>query len=100
MKQLIALFALGWGAVAGCAPALVELNQATAIELDGLKGIGPAMSRQMLQTRLIGPYTSWPDLMHRVKGLGSRKAQALSEAGLRVNGLAYPGQPASAPAAR
>jgi competence protein ComEA len=100
MKPLIALFALGWSAIAAGAPALVELNQASEIDLDGIKGIGPAMSRQMLQGRQLGPYAHWPDLMHRVKGLGTHKAQALSEAGLRVNGLAYPGKPASASAAR
>ena len=96
MKRLIAMFALGWSAIAACAPAPVELNQASEIDLDGIKGIGPAMSRQMLQQRQASPYANWPDLMRRVKGLGTRKAQALSEAGLRVNGQAWPA-PTTAP---
>lgn len=95
MKKRVAMFALGWSVIAGWASAPVELNQATEIDLDGIKGIGPAMSRQMLEARQVGPYTSWSDLMRRVKGLGPRKAQGLSEAGLRVNGQAYPAAQAS-----
>ena len=96
MKHLMAMLLLCWSALAACAPAPVELNQASEIDLDGLKGIGPAMSRQMLQERQTSPYTGWPDLMRRVKGLGARKAQALSQEGLRVNGQPYPaGQAAS-----
>ena len=91
MKKYILMSALGWGVITAWAGLPVEINQASEIDLDGLRGIGPAMSRQVLAERQSGAYASWRDLMRRVKGLGERKARALSDEGLRVNGQAYPG---------
>jgi competence protein ComEA len=70
--------------------AAVDANQASEAELDGLKGIGPALSGKILTARQQGPFTSWQDLMRRVKGIQPRSAGRLSEAGLRVNGASYP----------
>jgi competence protein ComEA len=70
----------------GWAWAQVDLNKATEIELDGLKGLGPAMTRQIMDERQQKPFRDWPDVMERVQGIGTKKAASLSEQGLRVQG--------------
>ena len=75
--------------LASVAWAQVELNKASEIELDGLKGLGPAMTRQVMDERQKTPFRDWPDVMQRVKGIGPKKAVSLSEQGVRVQGKAY-----------
>lgn len=76
----------------------IEINQASAADLDGLPGIGPATSTPMLEARAAqGFFRDWPDLMHRVKGIGRARAARLSAAGLMVNGQPFP-QPSTATA--
>ena len=82
--------------LASVAWAQVDLNQATEIELDGLKGLGPAMTRQIMDARQKTPFRDWPDVMQRVKGIGPKKAASLSEQGIRVQGQSY-GQAPSTP---
>ncbi len=77
-----------WWALALPAQAL-EINQASAAELDGLRGVGPGLSTPMLEERAKAPFKDWADLMARIKGIGSRNAARLSDQGLRVNGQAY-----------
>ena len=74
---------------AGMAWAQLELNQATEIDLDGLKGVGPAMTRLVLNERQKGPFQDWPDALSRIAGIGPKKAASLSGQGLRVQGKAY-----------
>jgi len=83
--------------VAQAAWAQVELNKASEIELDGLKGFGPAMTRQVMQERQKTPFRDWPDVMQRIKGVGPKKAASLSEQGIRVQGQAYGQAPMPAP---
>ena len=66
----------------------LEINQANTAELDSLKGMGPALSAKVLKARTDSPFKSWADLMQRVSGLGSLKAQQFSKQGLTVNGQA------------
>lgn len=68
----------------------LEVNQAQEMELDALRGVGPALSSRILQARAQAPFKDWPDLMARVTGMGPHKARALSREGLTVNGLALP----------
>lgn len=76
----------------------VEVNQATVADLDGIKGIGPALSARILQARAARPFTDWPDLIARVPGLGRASATRLSAQGLTVQGATYgPVEPRSAP---
>jgi competence protein ComEA len=75
--------------------AQVELNQASEIELDGLKGLGPTMTRQIMDERQQKPFRDWPDVMQRIQGIGTKKAASLSEQGLRVQGQAYAPAPRS-----
>lgn len=78
------------------AMAAVDVNKATEAELDSVKGIGPGTSRLILAERKKSEFKSWDDFISRVKGLGNKRAENLSEAGLTVGGKAY--QPARAEA--
>jgi competence protein ComEA len=67
----------------------LEINQASEMELDGIRGVGPALSARILTARAQAPFRDWSDLMARVRGLGVYKAQEISMQGLRVNGLDF-----------
>ena len=75
--------------LASVAWAQVDLNKATEIELDGLNGVGPALTREVMTEREKAPFRNWPDVMQRVKGIGPKKAATLSEQGVRVQGQGY-----------
>ena len=83
-KLVLAVAALV--ASTGIAFAQVDVNKADAAALDGIKGVGPSMSKMILDERAKGEFKDWADLQGRVKGLGDKKAAKLSEAGLVVNG--------------
>lgn len=88
MRQLIvALMALF---IAFASQAAVDVNTASEAELDGIKGIGPALSSKILKARQQGPFKDWADLMQRVKGIQPKSARQLTDAGLTVNGAGYP----------
>ena len=78
--------------------AAVDVNKASAAELDGIKGIGPSLSGKILKERNKGNYKDWPDLMHRVSGMGEKSSAKFSAQGLTVNGSGYQGGAASEPA--
>lgn len=75
--------------VAVTAFAAVDVNKASHADLDGLKGIGPSTSKQILAERKSREYKDWQDLMARVKGIGEAKARRLSDEGMTVNGHSY-----------
>lgn len=81
--------------------AAVDVNKGTEAELDGLNGVGPAMSKRILEARKQGEFKDWSDFMQRVKGVKEKKAQKLSAEGLTVNGQPFSGTatPAAAPKA-
>ena len=79
--------------------AAVDVNKANAADLDGIKGIGPSLSGKILKERNKGNFKDWPDLMHRVSGMGEKSSAKLSAQGLTVNGSTYQGGTASEPAA-
>ena len=78
--------------------AAVDVNKASAAELDGIKGIGPSLSGKILKERNKGNYKDWPDLMHRVSGMGEKSSAKFSAQGLTVNGAGYQGGAAAEPA--
>lgn len=94
LKKILAILALLYAAASFAA---VDVNKATAKELDGVKGIGPTMSKRILTERKKGEFKSWDDLVSRVKGIGDKSAAKFSEEGLTVNGEAFK-KPAAAPA--
>ena len=84
----------------GIAFAQVDVNKADAAALDGIKGVGPSMSKMILDERAKGEFKDWSDLQTRVKGLGDKKAAKLSQSGLVVNGKAKEGAAAKPAAAK
>jgi competence protein ComEA len=69
--------------------AAVDVNKATAAELDSIKGIGPAISSKILDERKKGQFKDWQDFIDRVKGVGEGNAAKFSAEGLTVNGSAF-----------
>lgn len=78
--------------------AAVDVNKATAAELDAIKGIGPGISTKILDERKKGNFKDWNDFVERVKGVGEGNAAKFSAEGMTVNGAAFKGA-AAAPAA-
>jgi competence protein ComEA len=78
-------------ATMGCAFAQVDVNKADAAALDSVKGVGPSMSKAILDERSKGAFKDWADFQKRVKGVGDKRALKLSSAGLQVNGRAKEG---------
>ena len=71
--------------------AQVDVNKADAAALDSVKGVGPSMSKTILDERAKGEFKDWADFQKRVKGVGEKRAAKLSEAGLQVNGKSKDG---------
>jgi competence protein ComEA len=67
----------------------LDLNHANEAELDGLKGMGPTLSRKVLAARQRQPFASWADFLQRVSGVGTAKAKLFSEQGLTIEGQAF-----------
>jgi competence protein ComEA len=76
----------------GFAFAQVDVNKADAAALDSVKGVGPAMSKKIIDERTKnGDFKDWADFQKRVKGVGDKNATKLSHAGLQVNGKSKEG---------
>ncbi|MEY3996819.1 MAG: hypothetical protein RL344_1162, partial [Pseudomonadota bacterium] len=74
--------------------AAIDVNKASAAELDSVKGIGPAMSKRIIDERSAkGSFKDWSDFDMRVKGIGEKSSIKLSSAGLTVNGQAMANAP-------
>jgi competence protein ComEA len=95
-KKILAVSAMLFAAAT--AFAAVDVNKGSAADLDGLKGVGPAMSKRILDARQKGEFKDWSDFMERVKGVKEKKAAKLSAEGLTVNGKAF-AAPAATPKA-
>lgn len=67
----------------------VDVNKASAADLDSIKGIGPSTSTKIIDARKTTPFKDWADLVKRVPGIGEKRAAHLSAQGLTVNGEAY-----------
>ena len=91
LAAMLALFA-------AVAFAAVDVNRATQAELESVKGIGPSISGKILDERKKAPFKDWQDMVDRVKGIGETNAAKFSTEGLTVNGSAFAGAPAKAPA--
>jgi competence protein ComEA len=79
-------------ATMGFAFAQVDVNKADAAALDSIKGVGPKMSKVILDERAKGgDFKDWADFEKRVKGIGPKNAKKLSMAGLQVSGKALDG---------
>ena len=86
LRKFIAVMLL---TAVSAAMAAIDINKASEAELDGLKGIGPATTRLILQERQKAEFKDWHDVMKRVKGIGEARATKLSAEGLTVGGASY-----------
>ncbi|HUD34808.1 MAG TPA: helix-hairpin-helix domain-containing protein [Variovorax sp.] len=69
--------------------AAVDVNKGSAADLDGLKGVGPSLSKRIIDARGQGEFKDWADFMGRVKGVKAKTASKLSGQGLTVNGKSF-----------
>lgn len=89
-RFLIIFFCMLMSAFPRVGFAAVELNTADQVALDGLNGLGPTKSKVILAERKKnGHFTSWVDFKNRVKGVGQKNAQKLSDAGLVIDGQSF-----------
>ena len=69
----------------GSAFAAVDINSADEAALRGIKGIGPAKAKAILDERgAHGPFKDAADLSQRVKGLGGQTVERLQGEGLAI----------------
>ena len=92
LKKLLAILAMLYAAASFAA---VDVNKASAADLDGIKGIGPTMSKRIMDERKKGQFKSWEDFISRVKGVGEGTAATYSKDGLTVNGDSFKGAAAT-----
>jgi len=65
--------------------AAMDVNSATAEQLQSLRGVGPKTAAIIIHERQRGGnFQSMEDLSDRVRGIGAKKARALQEAGLSI----------------
>lgn len=88
LKKILAVVAMLYAAASFAA---VDVNKATAAELDSVKGIGPSISTKILDERKKGSFKDWQDFIERVKGIGEGNAARFSAEGLTVNGSDFKG---------
>lgn len=104
LRQALGALLLSAGLGVAAPPAqAVDINQATAAQLEGLRGIGPRTADIIVRERERGGrFESLDDLTERVRGIGQKKAQALQAAGLTIGAAGAAPKPAAAaaPAAR
>ncbi|WP_082884072.1 ComEA family DNA-binding protein [Achromobacter ruhlandii] len=63
----------------------LDLNDATAQQLEAIRGIGPRTAQMIVSEReRAGRFESLQDLAERVRGISQKKAEALGAAGLTV----------------
>lgn len=92
LKKILVIVAMMYAAVSFAA---VDVNKASAAELDSIKGIGPGISTKILDERKKGNFKDWNDFIERTKGVGDGNAAKFSAEGLTVNGAGYKGAPAA-----
>ncbi|OHX12846.1 ComEA family DNA-binding protein [Chromobacterium sphagni] len=97
MKKLFAVFA-GLLLLCNFALAAVNLNTATAPQLEALQGIGPAKAKAIIDYRSKnGPFKTVDDLK-KVSGIGDKTLEKLRK-DLTVGGAAPAAKPAAKPVA-
>ena len=97
LKKIVAITAMLFAVASWAA---VDANKASDAELDSLKGVGPALSKRIVEARKQGEFKDWPDFMGRVKGVKEKAATKLSAEGLTVNGHTFGNAPGTAKVAR
>jgi competence protein ComEA len=91
-KKILVILAMLYAAASFAA---VDVNKASAAELDSVKGIGPAISGKIIDERKKGSFKDWQDFIDRIKGVGENNAAKFSAEGLTVNGNSFKGAAAA-----
>ncbi len=86
LKKILLIITLLYAAAAFAA---VDVNKASAADLDSIKGIGPGLSTRILDERKNGNFKDWSDFIARVGGVGEKTAAKFSAEGLTVNGKKF-----------
>lgn len=86
LKKILAIVAMLYAAASFAA---VDVNKATAAELDAIKGIGPGISAKIIDERKKGTFKDWTDFIARVKGVGEGNAAQFSAQGMTVDGAVF-----------
>lgn len=77
--------------------AAVDVNTANENALVGIRGIGPARAKAILDERSArGPFKSADDLASRVKGMGGHTVERLQQEGLTIGAAGAAGAGAAA----
>ena len=92
LKKILAILTMLYAAASFAA---VDVNKATAAELDAVKGIGPSISTKIIDERKKGSFKDWQDFIDRVKGVGEHNAVKFSAEGVTVNGSTFKGAAAT-----
>ncbi len=66
------------------APAPIDANTVTSVELEAISGIGPALAARIVEERAKAPFRSLADLRERVRGVGENNLRKMRENGLAV----------------
>jgi len=70
----------------------VDVNHASSVELQAVRGVGPRMAQTIVDEReRAGRFESLEDLSDRVRGIGRKRLQSLRAAGLRIGTGRDPG---------
>jgi len=99
LARAMGQLAMAGGLGLAMAPAVaLDVNTASAQQLESVRGLGPRMAEIIVRERTRGGrFDSLEDLSDRVRGIGPKRAQALQAAGLTVGpGPAATAAPASA----
>jgi competence ComEA-like helix-hairpin-helix protein len=58
---------------------VININQATALELQKIPGLGPVLSRRVIEYRKAHPFFKTISDLEKVKGIGKKKAKIITE---------------------
>ncbi len=88
LRQSLLALALG-SLMALSAPSYaVNINSASAEILQNVKGIGPTRAKAIVEEReKNGPFVNSEDLNIRVKGIGQKSVEKMTESGLTFDGV-------------
>lgn len=85
LRQALGALMMTVGLGAAAPANALDVNQASAQQLESIRGIGPRTAEIIVSERERGgKFDSFEDLAERVRGIGEKKAQALESAGLQI----------------
>ncbi|NBO13107.1 MAG: helix-hairpin-helix domain-containing protein [Betaproteobacteria bacterium] len=85
---LFTYLALGLACCLANASTPIDANTASVEQLQSIAGIGPATAQRIIQTRQRKPFKDLRDFAERVPGVGPKRLQQYSDAGLVVKRVA------------